>query len=140
MRGSFSDHNLHTRGSFEGFRRIGSAHRWLYTHRDGKWATYYSPEALAFQERFFARFLKDERNGLDDLAPVRLEVRASRTEVVDVRAERDWPLPDTGWTTVHLTPVTERCVRKLRSQRRAWRSIRGEGRRRSRGPSPPTPS
>ncbi len=41
--GSFSDHNLHSQGSINGFRRIASAHKWLYTHRGPKWATYYSP-------------------------------------------------------------------------------------------------
>jgi len=71
--GSFSDHSLHTRGSFEGFRRLGSAHRWLYIHRGGKWSTYYSPEALAFQARFFDWALKGEQNGMADLPPVRLE-------------------------------------------------------------------
>ncbi|HEY5243437.1 MAG TPA: CocE/NonD family hydrolase [Polyangiaceae bacterium] len=50
---SFSDQGLHTRGSFEGFRRIGSEHRFLYTHRGGKWSTYYSPEALAHQALFW---------------------------------------------------------------------------------------
>ncbi|GEC10360.1 hypothetical protein SSP24_80150 [Streptomyces spinoverrucosus] len=40
---SFSDHSLHSRGSFEAFRRIGSRHKWLYTHRGGKWSTYYGP-------------------------------------------------------------------------------------------------
>ena len=51
--GSFSDHNLHTRGSFEGFRRIGSPHKWLYTHRGQKWATYYSEEGLRLDFRTF---------------------------------------------------------------------------------------
>src|SRR3546814_3838032 len=36
---SFSDQSLHTRGSFEGFRRIASTQKWLYTHRGPKWAT-----------------------------------------------------------------------------------------------------
>ena len=47
--GSFSDHNLHSRGSFNGFMRIGSTQRWLYTHRTGKWAAYYSQDGLAFR-------------------------------------------------------------------------------------------
>ena len=51
--GSFSDQQLHSRGSFRAFERVASPQRWLYTHRGGKWATYYSPEALAFQSRFF---------------------------------------------------------------------------------------
>lgn len=37
--GSFSDHDLHSRGSFDGFRRIASDRKWLYTHRGPKWAT-----------------------------------------------------------------------------------------------------
>ena len=47
--GSFSDHNLHSQGSINGFRRVASAHKWLYTHRGPKWATYYSPQVLATQ-------------------------------------------------------------------------------------------
>src|SRR6478735_10715009 len=62
--GSFSDHNLHTPGSFEGFRRIASTHKWLYTHRGPKWSTYYSPAALAAQARFFDHFLQGEENGI----------------------------------------------------------------------------
>jgi predicted acyl esterase len=50
--GSFSDQELHTRGSFRAFERVGSPYRWLYTHRGGKWAEYYSEEALIFQRRF----------------------------------------------------------------------------------------
>ena len=73
--GSFSDHSLHTRGSFEAFRRISSRHHWLYTHRGGKWAVYHSREAVAFQQRFFDCFLKGEENGMRDVPPVRLEVR-----------------------------------------------------------------
>ena len=45
--GSFSDNNLHSRGSFRGWERIASTERFLYTHRGGKWATFYSAEARA---------------------------------------------------------------------------------------------
>jgi uncharacterized protein len=99
---SFSDQGLHSRGSFEGFRRIGSRYRWLYTHRGGKWATYYSDEAQAFQKRFFDCFLKGEDNGMRDVAPVRLEVRNDRSTVCEVRAESAWPLERTLWTRLHL--------------------------------------
>jgi predicted acyl esterase len=102
--GSFSDQSLHTRGSFEAFRRIGSAHRFLYTHRGGKWSTYYSPEALALQARFFDCFLKDEDNGMRDAAPVRLEIRSRAHEVHAVRDERAWPPPGVRWSALHLAP------------------------------------
>lgn len=101
---SFSDHGLHTRGGFEAYRRISSTHRFLYTHRSGKWSTYYSPEALALQARFFDCFLKGVDNGMRDDAPVRLEVRASRDEIHDVRSASAWPLPGTRWTKLHLAP------------------------------------
>jgi len=100
--GSFSDHSLHTRGSFEGFRRISSAHKWLYTHRGGKWAVYYSDEALTFQQRFFDCFLKGEENGMRDVPPVRLEVREEGEAVHEVREEAAWPLPRTRWTQLYL--------------------------------------
>jgi hypothetical protein len=101
---SFSDQGMHTRGSFEAFRRIGSRYRFLYTHRDGKWSRYYSPEALALQARFFDCFLKGEDNGMRELAPVRLEVRTARGEVRGVRDEPSWPLPGTRWTRLYLAP------------------------------------
>jgi predicted acyl esterase len=100
--GSFSDQGLHSRGSFEAFRRIGSAHKWLYTHRSGKWATYYSDEALALQKRFFDCFLKGEENGMRELPAVRLEVRRDRTTVHAVRGEERWPLARTQWTALAL--------------------------------------
>ena len=56
--GSFSDNNLHSRGSFRGWERISSADRFLYTHRSGKWATFYSPPARAAQLKFFDRYLR----------------------------------------------------------------------------------
>ncbi len=102
--GSFSDQGLHTRGSFEAFRRIGSTHRFLYTHRGGKWSTYYSPEALALQSRFFDCFLKGEDNAMRDTAPVRLEIRSRHDRVHAVRNERAWPPRGLRWSSLHLAP------------------------------------
>ena len=99
--GSFSDNNLHGRGSFRGFQQVGSSERFLYTHRGGKWATFYAPPALRAQLAFFDRYLRQR-----DVAPpprIRLEVRESRDQVVDVREESSWPLDRTRWTPLHLT-------------------------------------
>jgi uncharacterized protein len=100
--GSFSDQQLHSRGSFRAFERVSSPHRWLYTHRGGKWAEYYSQEALAFQRRFFDHFLKDEENGMPEAPPVRLEVREDRDTIHEVRFEEAWPLSRTRWTDLYL--------------------------------------
>jgi predicted acyl esterase len=101
---SFSDHNLHSGGSFRAFARVASKQRWLYTHRGGKWATFYSPPARAAQRRFFDHFLRGEENGMAAVAPVRLEVREDRASVWRVREEREWPLARTEWTELHLAP------------------------------------
>jgi hypothetical protein len=98
--GSFSDNNLHGRGSFRGWEHIASAEKFLYTHRGGKWATFYSPEARAAQLRFFDRYLRDH----DIPAPprVRLEVRESRDVITSVREEDSWPLGRTEWRPLYL--------------------------------------
>jgi len=98
--GSFSDNNLHSRGSIRGWERISSTDRFLYAHRGGKWATFYSPEARAVQLRFFDRYLR----GHDVSAPprVRLEVRESRDVISSVRAETSWPLERTEWRPLYL--------------------------------------
>jgi predicted acyl esterase len=98
--GSFSDHNLHSAGSFEGFRRISSTRKWLYTHRGPKWSVYYSPAALAAQARFFDHFLRGVDTGILDDLPVRLEIRDDRTTVTRVTAESHWPPAGIRWRTL----------------------------------------
>ncbi len=102
--GSFSDHCLHSGGSIRAFEQVRSPQRWLYTHRAGKWATYYSQEALATQLRFFDHFLQDADNGQPDVPRVRLAVHDVRDQPAEVRAEDDWPLPRTRWEPLHLLP------------------------------------
>ncbi|KRE30296.1 hydrolase [Mycobacterium sp. Soil538] len=99
--GSFSDNNLHTRGSIRAFENISSPTRHLFTHREGKWATFYSEESLRTQVDFLDRHL---RGG--EAAPpprVRLEIRESRDQAVEVRHESSWPLERTRWTPLYLT-------------------------------------
>lgn len=96
--GSFSDNNLHSRGSIRAFTRAGSTHARLYTHRDGKWATFYSEPALAEQLEFFRGVL----DGVPGSRSVRLEVREDRDTVAAVREEADWPLARTRWRPLYL--------------------------------------
>jgi uncharacterized protein len=55
---SFSDNNLHSRGSFRAFQQIASTDKHVYTHRSGKWATFYSEEARGTQLAFLDRHLR----------------------------------------------------------------------------------
>ncbi len=100
--GSFSDNNLHSRGSIRAFERVASKQRWLYTHRSGKWCAYYSAGALAAQERFFDHFLKGTDNGMESQPPVRLEVREDRDTIHSIRDEGSWPPSPVRWTELFL--------------------------------------
>jgi len=88
---SWSDHGLHTRGSIEGFERISSKQKWLFTHGRKKWETFYGDEALGWQKRFLDHFLRDLDNGMDRVPKVRLEVRKAFYQQ-EVRSEESWPL------------------------------------------------
>ena len=98
---SWSNHGLHSRGSFEGYMRIASREKWLYTHGGPEWEAYYSPEALEWQKSFFDHFLKGAENGFEQRPRVRLEVRRTK-EDHEVRGEDAWPLAGTAFTPCHL--------------------------------------
>lgn len=99
--GSFSDQNLHTRGSFRAFQQTGSKIAQLYTHRGGKWATYYSAEARARQLSFIRTALDSTGNQIPSRT-VRLEVREDRDRIAAVREESQWPLARTDWRSLYL--------------------------------------
>jgi len=100
---SFSDHGLHTTGSFRAFVEARSTHKWVYTHRTGKWDAFYSDEVEQLVKQFMDCFLKgDSSNGFLERAPVRLEVRSSRDVIHEVRDEREWPLARTVFTKLWL--------------------------------------
>ncbi|MBW4039124.1 MAG: CocE/NonD family hydrolase [Acidobacteria bacterium] len=104
--GSFSDHLLHTRGSFEVFRRAGSRQKWLYTHRDGKWCAYYSEDATQTRIRFFDHFLKGLDNGWDQEPPVRLAITEAGPDPAAVIHVDAWPPRDVEWKNLSLDAST----------------------------------
>jgi predicted acyl esterase len=99
---SFSDHCLHSRGSFEGYRRIGSARRYLYTHRSPKWAAYYAGPGRDAQVAFFDQLLLGRDTGLDDEPPVRVEIRSDGSTVAEIRRAHEWPPREVTWEAQHL--------------------------------------
>ncbi|KAJ3323785.1 hypothetical protein HDV06_001155 [Boothiomyces sp. JEL0866] len=101
---SFSDHGLHTQGSFRFFREIGSKEKWLYTHRDGKWTRFYSQEAKALQLRFFDYFLKGKQNEMENVPKVHIEVNdtAHEFQVLEF-ADPVYPMETTKWQKLYLT-------------------------------------
>jgi len=100
---SFSDHGLHTMGSFRAFEKAKSKYKWVYTHRTGKWVAYYSQEVQKMTKDFMDCFLKDDTSsGFLDTPPVRLEVRSSRDEIHEIRYENEWPIACTQYTKLYL--------------------------------------
>ena len=100
---SFSDHGLHTMGSFQAFIEAKSEHKWVYTHRTGKWDAYYSPDVQEMTRNFMDCFLKgDTSSGFLDTPSVRLEVRSSLREIHEVRHENEWPIARTEYTKLYL--------------------------------------
>lgn len=102
---SWSNHGLHTRGSIEGFQRLSSKQKWLFTHGRKEWETFYSDEALAWQKRFLDYFLKRIDNGMEQVPKVRLEVRKAFYQE-QVRSESRWPLSSVQPTLLYLCANT----------------------------------
>jgi uncharacterized protein len=102
---NWSDHGLHTRGSIEGFERISSRQKWLFTHGRKKWETFYGEEAVDWQKRFLDHFLKELDNGMDRVPRVCLEVRKAFYQQA-VRSEESWPLPSVQPTRLYLCART----------------------------------
>lgn len=100
---SFSDHGLHTMGSFRAFERAKSKYKWVYTHRTGKWVSYYSEEVQNLTKDFMDCFLKDDTSsGFLEMPPVRLEVRSEIDKIHEVRLENEWPIARTQYTKFFL--------------------------------------
>jgi predicted acyl esterase len=91
---SWSDQGLHTRGTIEGFKRIGSEQKWLLVHGRKKWQFYYEPRNVELLRVFFDRFLLDRPSGVEAWPRVRVEVR-ERFYVGEYRDDERWPLTAT---------------------------------------------
>ena len=112
---SWSDHGLHTRGSIEGFERISSRKKWLFTHVRKKWETFYGDEALALQKRFFDYFLRDIDNGMMGVPRVRLEVLRAYYQH-DVRYEDTWPIESVQPVRLYLCASTSELRREVQEE------------------------
>jgi predicted acyl esterase len=104
---SWSDQGLHTRGTFEGFKRIGSQRKWLDAHGGKKWGYYYSPEGLRRQQEFFDHFLKGLDTGVTGWPRVRYEVR-EHAYAGARKPAADWPLPGTEYERLFLDAASGR--------------------------------
>ena len=95
---------LHPRGNFRAFMLAGSKEKWLEVHGLEHWSLYYTDYGNDLQMRFFDCFLKGDDSGWKDQPRVSLNVRHPGEKFVP-RAEDEWPLARTEFTTYHLEPA-----------------------------------
>ena len=100
--GNWGGQGLHLRGNVEGYLSASSEQKWLEIHGGAHWMEYYTDYGCALQRRFFDRFLKGEGDW-DRQPPVLLQIRHAEGHFVE-RAEQEWPLARTQWTTMYLEP------------------------------------
>ena len=95
--------HFHLRGSINAFRKVKSTKKWLRAHRNFEWPDAYNPVNLAELERFFARYLKLERNGWELTPTVRIEVQDDYDlNDMENRPEDRFPLKRTRYQKLYL--------------------------------------
>jgi predicted acyl esterase len=99
---------LHPRGNFEGFVRAASREKWLEAHGIEHWTHFYTDYGVGLQKRFFAHYLKGEKNGWDRQPRVQLQVR--HVDRFVERHENEWPIARTRWTKFYLHPAGHELV------------------------------
>ena len=103
---SWSDQGLHTRGTLEAFKRIGSRQKWLEVHGRKKWSYFYQPDEVEKQRQFFDHFLKGTDDTVLGWPKVSIEVR-EKYYVGEVRAEDEWPISRTKYEKLFLDASTD---------------------------------
>jgi uncharacterized protein len=99
--GNWGGQGLHLRGNVEGYLQAGSPQKWLEMHGLEHWTHYYTDYGRELQKRFFDFFLRGLDTGWSAQPPVLLNVRRVDGSCT-ARAEQEWPLARTRWTTLYL--------------------------------------
>jgi predicted acyl esterase len=98
---SWSDQGLHTRGTLEGFKQLGSKEKWLLVHGRKKWAHYYEPSNVEKAKTFFDHFLHEKDNDLKSWPKVELELRDAHFKGNQFSASA-WPPAETIYKKLFL--------------------------------------
>ncbi|MEY2620843.1 MAG: hypothetical protein RIT26_663 [Pseudomonadota bacterium] len=101
--GNWGGPGVHMRGNIEGWRGVSSKDKWLFMHTGTHYESFYLPEYVALQKRFFDRYLKGLDNGWDAEPRVQALVRTPQGN----RARRhsdQFPMPETRWQRLYLNP------------------------------------
>jgi predicted acyl esterase len=99
---NFGGLGLHLRGTIEGWRWISSKDKWLKVQRGSYFVSFFSPQNVALQRKFFDHFLKGVDNGWEKEPRVEVEVRSTDDKVKRVARGASWPLGGTKWEKLYL--------------------------------------
>ena len=93
---------LHLRGTIGGFLDISSREKWLKIQSGSYFATFWHPDNVATQRKFFDRYLKNIDNGWEAEPRVTVEVRSPDDGVERLIVDTQWPLKNTAWRKLNL--------------------------------------
>src|SRR5215469_259403 len=93
---------LHLRGTIQGFLGIASKNKWLKVQTGPYFATFFAPDSVAFQRKFFDRYLKDIDNGWENEPRVDIVVRSPDDKVRRHLHAKEWPVEGTQFVKLHL--------------------------------------
>ena len=102
--GNWGGPGMHLRGNIEGYLNVASKDKWLSLHTGKHWESFYLPQYVAAQKKFFNHFLRGEQNGWDREPSVKIVVRDPRGE--RLRTAEQFPLPATRTIRYHLDTRT----------------------------------
>ena len=106
--GNWGGPGLHLRGNIEGFLGANSKEKWLSLHVGTHFESFYLPEYVAMQKRFFDCYLKGLNNGWNNEPRVQLSIRHPNGSAR--RMENEFPLARTQWTKVFLDAAEKRIA------------------------------
>ncbi|MGW3133647.1 CocE/NonD family hydrolase [Streptomyces sp. NPDC001123] len=101
---------IHTRGTLQAFRQLGSERKWLRIHNVQEWVDIATPERVEDLRRFFDRYLHGHDNGWEDTPRIRLSVLDPGGEDIVDRVEETWPPEHVTPTPLYLDGATGRLT------------------------------
>jgi predicted acyl esterase len=103
---------MHLRGNIEGFVNAASSNKWLFAHIGTHYESFYLPQYVAIQKRFFHYFLKGVDNGWGQEPKVQLAIR-NVDGTASIRKEHEWPLARTQWQPFFLNALNSSLSSEL---------------------------
>ncbi|KAH7408955.1 Alpha/Beta hydrolase protein [Cadophora sp. MPI-SDFR-AT-0126] len=94
--------NLHTEGSYRGWKYSSSKDKWFRIHATQEWHDIYQPENNDELQRFLDRYLLGKDNGWENTPKVRVSLLRYNRPAIVHRPEDNYPPSRTEYHTLYL--------------------------------------